>query len=82
MHFIWWLVVGGLAGFLAGKFMDGRGFGVVGNVIVGIIGAVVGGFVLGLLGFRSEGSLLATLITSFIGAVLFLFGMGFVRRSE
>ena len=47
---LWWIVVGLIAGFLAGVAMRGGGFGIVGDIIVGILGAIIGGFIAGLLG--------------------------------
>ena len=48
-NWIWFILIGSAAGFLAGVVVKGHGFGVVGNIIVGIIGALLGGFVFGLL---------------------------------
>ncbi len=50
MNFLWFLIIGALAGWLAGQFMKGSGFGLLGNLIVGIIGGVLGGMLFGLLG--------------------------------
>jgi uncharacterized membrane protein YeaQ/YmgE (transglycosylase-associated protein family) len=71
MRFIWFLLIGLCAGWLAGQFMKGRGFGLGDNLIIGVIGAVVGGFIFGLLGFRTTG-LLGELITATVGAVVLL----------
>ena len=72
MGFILWLVIGMLAGWLAGKFMGGRGFGVLGNIVVGVIGALLGGFIANnLLGMGEGGFIWSTLI-AFLGAILFL----------
>ena len=71
MRFIWFLLIGLCAGWLAGQFMKGRGFGLGGNLIIGVIGAVVGGFIFGLLGFQTN-SLLGELITATVGAVALL----------
>ena len=68
-----WLIVGAIAGWLAGQMTQGGGFGVVGNIIVGLIGAVIGGFLAGaLFGVDPmDGAFdLSTLITAVIGAVL------------
>jgi len=66
------LVIGALAGWLAGKILKGQGFGVAINIVVGIIGAVIGGFLFGLLGITA-GGFIGSLITATIGAVALLF---------
>ena len=66
MYFIWYIVIGILAGFIAGKIMRGGGFGVIINLIVGIIGGLLGGWVFGLLGIATTG-IVGSLITSVIG---------------
>jgi uncharacterized membrane protein YeaQ/YmgE (transglycosylase-associated protein family) len=68
---IWWILVGLIAGFLAGKVMKGRGFGVVMDIVVGIAGAIVGGFVLGLLGIHA-GGLIGSIVVAFVGAVILI----------
>jgi len=50
MNILGWIVIGLLAGFVAGQVMKGSGYGIVGDVIVGLVGAVVGGFLASLLG--------------------------------
>ncbi len=74
------LLVGGIAGWLAGLLMKGRGFGILGNIVVGIVGAFVGSFVLGLLGVAIGGSIVASIINAFIGAVILLFLIGLIKR--
>ncbi|MEA1891031.1 MAG: GlsB/YeaQ/YmgE family stress response membrane protein [Pseudomonadota bacterium] len=66
------LGIGALAGFLAGQIMKGQGFGLLSNIIIGIIGAVIGGYVFGLLGI-SAGGMIGSLITAVAGAVILLF---------
>lgn len=79
---IYALVVGGIAGWLAGLAMKGRGFGILGNIVVGIIGAVVGSWVLGgLLGVAIGGGFIASVINAFIGAVIVLFLIGLIKRA-
>jgi len=68
---VYFLLIGGIAGWLAGTFMRGRGFGVLKNILVGIVGAFVGGILFRLAGFRSAG-VLASLIIATVGAVVFL----------
>lgn len=69
---IWWLIVGLIAGFLAGVVMRGGGFGIVGDIIAGIIGAFIGGWLFGLLGISSGGGLLGSIIVAFIGACILI----------
>lgn len=69
---IYFLLIGMSAGWLAGKFMKGQSFGLFGNLVVGVVGAVLGGFVFGLLGLVATG-LLGSLICATAGAILLLF---------
>ena len=74
------LLIGAVAGFLAGLIVKGYGFGVVGNIIVGIVGAVFGGWFLPKLGLFTGGDILGQIITATIGAVALLILIGFVRK--
>jgi uncharacterized membrane protein YeaQ/YmgE (transglycosylase-associated protein family) len=78
---LWFLIIGAIAGWLAGKFMRGAGFGLLGDIIVGIIGAVLGGWLFGALGISLGGGLLGSLIVAFIGAVLLLFLVRLIKRA-
>ncbi|MCD7926877.1 MAG: GlsB/YeaQ/YmgE family stress response membrane protein [Bacteroides sp.] len=71
MNFIWYIIIGIVAGFFAGKIMRGGGFGLFINLLVGIVGGLLGGWVFGLLGIATVG-ILGSLITATIGAVLLL----------
>ncbi|NJO32379.1 MAG: GlsB/YeaQ/YmgE family stress response membrane protein [Rhodospirillales bacterium] len=75
-----WLVIGAIAGWLAGQVMSGGGFGLVGDVIVGIIGAVVAGLLLPRLGIYIGGGLLGAIINAFIGACVVLFALRMIKR--
>lgn len=77
---VYFLLVGLVAGFLGGKIMRGGGFGAVGNIVVGIIGAVVGGVVFDLFGLSSRG-LTGSLVTATVGAVVFLYVVGLLKRA-
>lgn len=68
---LFWIIVGLVAGLLAGFVMRG-GYGIVGDIIVGIIGAVIGGFLMSLFGFSAGGSLLYTILVAFIGACILI----------
>ncbi len=81
MEFIWFLLIGIAAGWIAGQLMKGRGFGALGNMIVGVIGAILGGWLFGVLGLSSDGSLIGSLITAVVGAVVLLYLMGLVKKS-
>jgi uncharacterized membrane protein YeaQ/YmgE (transglycosylase-associated protein family) len=73
MGIIAWLVLGAIAGWLAGLIVDGRGFGLLGDIVVGIIGAFIGGFVgSALLGWDITGFNVSSLILAVIGAVILL----------
>ena len=72
MDLLWFIVVGLVAGWLAGQFMRGGGYGLVGNIIVGVLGAVVGGFLFKSLGASMGGGLLGSIIVATIGAVVML----------
>ena len=71
MKFIVYIIAGVLAGYLSGLLWKGRGFGFIGNLLVGICGAFVGGFLLSLLGFSIHG-FIAQIISAVAGAILLL----------
>jgi uncharacterized membrane protein YeaQ/YmgE (transglycosylase-associated protein family) len=82
---LWWLVVGLIAGFLASVVMRGGGYGIVGDIIVGIVGAFIGGFLASLLGLGASG-LTGTIIVAFIGACILIailraISGGYTRRT-
>ena len=77
-NWMWFILIGLAAGFLAGVVVKGHGFGIIGNIIVGIIGALLGGFVFGLLGLSTTGKL-GELICAFVGAIVLLFLLKFVK---
>ncbi len=67
-----WLVVGLIAGWLAGQFMRGGGYGIVGDIVLGIIGAFVGGFVFSLIMPGASVGLIGSIIVAFIGAIILI----------
>jgi uncharacterized membrane protein YeaQ/YmgE (transglycosylase-associated protein family) len=77
-----WLALGAVAGWLAGKIMRGGGFGLVNNIIIGVVGSFVGGWLAGLLGLggRAGGFNLMSIATAVAGAVLLLFVVGVIKR--
>jgi len=75
-----WLVVGAVAGWLAGMLVRGGGFGLIGDIIVGIIGAFLGGWLLPRLGISFGIGIVAAIISATIGAVVLLLLLRIVRR--
>ena len=78
MSFLWYILIGILAGWVAGKIMRGGGFGLVVNLVVGIIGGLLGGWLLGLIPVGSIGSF----ITSVIGAIVLLWLISFMQPKQ
>jgi len=74
------LAIGAVAGWLAGVIMKGGGFGLLGDIVVGIIGAFIGGFLFGLLGI-SAGGLIGQIITATVGAVVLIFVLRLVKKA-
>lgn len=77
MNWLLFLLIGLVAGWLAGVIMKGKGFGLVGNLIVGVIGAILGGW---LLGGWINGGLIASLVVALIGAIILLFIIGLFKK--
>jgi uncharacterized membrane protein YeaQ/YmgE (transglycosylase-associated protein family) len=70
---IYVILIGAVAGWLAGQLFRGGGFGIIGNIVIGIIGGFIGYWLLGKLGVSFGGGLLGTILTSVIGAGVLLF---------
>lgn len=77
--FLTFLILGALAGWLSGVISKGKGFGLAGNMIVGIVGAFLGGFIFGLLGISAH-NFLGQLIFAVLGALLFLWLLRFIKK--
>ena len=81
MEFVWFIVIGLVAGWLAGQLMKGGGFGVVGDIVVGVLGALIGGFLFSTLGLSSGGGLIGSIVVATIGAVVFIFLLRLIKRA-
>lgn len=81
MEIVWFLLIGLVAGWLAGQLVRGGGFGVVGDIVVGILGALIGGVVFGALGLSDNGSLLGSLIVATVGAILLIVLLRVIKRA-
>ncbi|HEX9794225.1 MAG TPA: GlsB/YeaQ/YmgE family stress response membrane protein [Planctomycetota bacterium] len=79
MNFVYFGLLGLVAGWLAGKITKGSGFGLIGNLVVGVLGAMLGGLVSGLVGISANG-LLGSLAIALGGAILLLFLLGRIDR--
>ena len=81
MGFIWSIIIGILAGFIAGKIMKGSGFGLILNPIVGVVGGLLGGWIFTLLGLGVNG-IIGHLVMSTIGAVVLLWIISLFSRKK
>ena len=79
MDFLWFILIGIAAGFLAGKIMKGSGFGLIVNLLVGIAGAVLGGWLFGMLGI-GIGGLIGALVTALVGAIVLLWIISLFKK--
>ena len=70
-------IIGGVAGYGAGFVMKGKGFGILGNIAVGVLGALLGGFL-----FSFLGGIIAKLVIAFVGAVILLWLIDFYKRKK
>ena len=80
MSIIGWIVIGAIAGWLAGRIVEGYGFGFVGNLVIGVLGACIGGYILPRLGII-PGSTLGNLVAATLGAIVLLFVLGLIKRA-
>ena len=76
-----WLLIGAAAGWLAGQVMGGGGFGLIGDIVVGIIGAFIAGWLFPYLGLHLGGGIIGEIIAAAIGAIILLFVLRLVKRA-
>jgi uncharacterized membrane protein YeaQ/YmgE (transglycosylase-associated protein family) len=81
MEFIWFILIGLVAGWLAGQLMKSGGFGVIGDIVVGVVGALVGGFLFRSFGVSLGGGLLGAIIVATIGAIVLIFVLRLIKRA-
>jgi len=80
MHIFWFLLIGLAAGWLAGQIMGGGGFGLTGDLVVGVIGALLGGFLFNLFGLHATG-LLGNLVMAMVGAIVLIALLRVIKRA-
>ncbi|MDB5772163.1 MAG: hypothetical protein V7606_2111 [Burkholderiales bacterium] len=81
MELLWFLLIGLIAGWLASAIVGG-GFGIVGDIVVGIVGAFIGGFLFRTMGFSAGGGMLGSIIVATVGAIVLLLLLRLVRRAR
>ncbi len=81
MGLLWFLLIGLIAGWLAGMLVKGGGFGVVGDMVVGVLGALLGGVLFTKLGVSSGGGMIGSIIVATIGAIILIFILRLVKRA-
>ena len=74
------LAIGAVAGWLGSTIMKGGGFGLLGNIVVGIVGAFIGGFLFNFLGI-SAGGMVGAIVTATVGAIVLLFIIGLIKKA-
>jgi uncharacterized membrane protein YeaQ/YmgE (transglycosylase-associated protein family) len=79
-NLLYFLLIGLVAGWLAGKVMKGSGYGLIGDLVIGVVGAFLGGWIFGLLHIAA-GGLLGLLVTAFIGAVVLVWLLRMMKRA-
>jgi uncharacterized membrane protein YeaQ/YmgE (transglycosylase-associated protein family) len=80
LDLIVWLIVGAVAGWLAGLIVKGYGFGLLWNIVIGIVGGLIAGWLLPRIGIFNIGGIAGDIVYSVIGAVILLLIVGFIKR--
>jgi uncharacterized membrane protein YeaQ/YmgE (transglycosylase-associated protein family) len=81
LEIIYFLLIGSVAGWLAGQLMKGRGFGLFSNMVIGVLGAVLGGYLFRILGISKEPGALGVLVVSTFGAIVLLVIVGALKKA-
>ncbi|MCK9994711.1 MAG: GlsB/YeaQ/YmgE family stress response membrane protein [Candidatus Krumholzibacteria bacterium] len=80
MEIVIFLLIGATAGWIAGRIMEGGGFGLLGNMIVGVIGSFLGQYLGGVVGFGADAGIFTSLLIAVVGAVILLFVVGIIKN--
>ncbi|MFM2325290.1 GlsB/YeaQ/YmgE family stress response membrane protein [Brachymonas denitrificans] len=81
MELLYFLLIGLIAGWLAGLLVKGGGFGIVGDMVMGVLGAFLGGFLFRSLGLSAGGGMLGAIIVATIGAIVLILLLRLIRRA-
>jgi uncharacterized membrane protein YeaQ/YmgE (transglycosylase-associated protein family) len=77
---IWWIIVGLIAGWAAGKIMKGSGYGPLMDIVLGMVGAVVGGWIFNALGIYPAGGIVASIVVAIVGAIILIWLSRVLKR--
>ena len=78
---LYWIIVGLIAGWATGKIMKGSGYGVLMDILLGIVGGVLGGWIMSLLGFSTSGGLIPSILVAILGSVVLVAVVRVLRRA-
>jgi uncharacterized membrane protein YeaQ/YmgE (transglycosylase-associated protein family) len=81
MNFLVWIVVGLIAGWLAGQVMKGGGYGVLVDIILGILGGILGGWLFGMMGIWPGGGMIGSIIVALVGAIILVAITRLIKRA-
>jgi uncharacterized membrane protein YeaQ/YmgE (transglycosylase-associated protein family) len=81
MELLYFVIIGAVAGWLAGTLVRGGGFGLFGDIVVGILGAVVGGYLFGVFGLSAGGGLIGSLVVATVGAVVLIVILRAIKKA-
>ncbi len=82
MSWLWFILIGLVAGWLGSLIVKGSGLGLLWNLVIGVIGGVLGGWIFGLLGISTNGGIWGSLLTSVVGAIVLLLIVGLFTRKK
>jgi uncharacterized membrane protein YeaQ/YmgE (transglycosylase-associated protein family) len=77
---LWWIIVGLIAGWLAGQVMKGGGYGVLADIVLGILGGILGGWLFGKMGIAAGGTI-GSIVVAFVGAVILVGLTRLIKRA-
>lgn len=84
LHFIGYIIIGGIAGWLAGMIMTGRGYGFLVDIILGVVGGIIGGWIVGIIlnsfGHEKPSNLIAEFVIALVGAIILVGIIHLVKR--
>lgn len=80
MEILWAIIIGAIAGLLAGLLMRGKGYGILWNIVIGVVGGVIGKWIFSILPISASANFWGELLTDFIGAVILLWVISLIKK--